>query len=255
LTSKNKLQIREFKNVTLNKMKSGIQSLIFLLVLLGAISILTNSCKKNNNDSSLPEGTVTDADGNVYHTLKIGTQIWMAENLKTTKYNDGTAIPLVTDNTTWKNLSTPGYCWYNNEGPTFKYTYGALYNWYTVNTGKLSPKGWHVPTDAEWEILVTFLGGDTIAGGKMKETGTAHWLPPNKGSTNSSGFTALPSGGRSYVDGSFSGLGHSTDFWSSTEVDSVLFAFSRLLYPDTAFVYHAMGNKKFGSSVRCLQDN
>jgi uncharacterized protein (TIGR02145 family) len=236
-------------------MEKGIKSLLFPLVILGWVLFTTISCKKNNDNSPEPPGTVTDIDGNVYHTIQIGTQIWMIENLKTTKYNDGTAIPLVTDNTTWKNLSTPGYCWYNNDGSTFKNTYGALYNWHTVNTGKLSPKGWHVPTDAEWEILVTFLGGDTIGGGKMKEAGTAHWLPPNKGATNSSGFTALPSGMRSYFDGTFGGLGKSTNFWSSSEVDSIVFAYSRLLYPDTGYVYHAISNKKFGSSVRCLGDN
>ena len=117
-------------------------------------------------------GTVTDIDGNVYHTVTIGTQTWMVENLKTTKYNDGTAIPLVTDSTAWLNLTTPGYCWYNNDAATYKNTYGALYNWFTVNTSKLAPSGWHVPTDAEWTTLITYLGGETVAGGQMKSTGT-----------------------------------------------------------------------------------
>ena len=108
---------------------------------------------------------VVDIDGNVYHTVTIGTQVWMVENLKTTKYNDGTAIPLVTDNTAWGALTTPGYCWYNNDSATYKNTYGALYNWYAVNTGKLAPTGWHVPTDSEWTVLTTYLGGQSVAGG------------------------------------------------------------------------------------------
>ena len=122
---------------------------------------------------------VQDIDGNNYLTVTIGTQIWMAENLRTTKYNDGTAIPLVTDNTTWANLTTPAYCWYNNDAKTNGSTYGALYNWYSVNTKKLCPTGWHVPNDTEWTTLTTYLGGTAVAGGKLKETGTAHWYSPN----------------------------------------------------------------------------
>jgi len=126
--------------------------------------MLSGSCKKKDNNNPTPS-TVTDIDGNVYHIVAIGTQVWMAENLKTTKYNDGTFIPLVTDSTAWGNLSTPGYCWYNNDAATYKNTYGALYNWFTVNTGKLSPKGWHIPSDTEWETLITYLGGESLAGG------------------------------------------------------------------------------------------
>ena len=108
---------------------------------------------------------VVDIDGNVYHTVTIGTQVWMVENLKTTRYNDGTAIPLVTDGTAWAALTTPGYCWYNNDSATYKNTYGALYNWYAVNTGKLAPTGWHVPTDSEWTVLTTYLGGESLQAG------------------------------------------------------------------------------------------
>jgi len=146
--------------------------------------------------TTLMSGQFSDIDGNVYNTITIGTQIWMKENLKTTKYNDGSSIPLVTDNTAWINLSTPGYCWYNNDAATYKSAYGAMYNWYTVNTGKICPPNWHVPTDTQWETLITYLGGKIIAGGKMKETGTAHWTSPNIGATNETGFTALPGGYR-----------------------------------------------------------
>jgi len=143
----------------------------------------SSSCKKkdDNNNPTTTAGKVTDIDGNVYDTVKIGTQIWIIENLKTTKYNDGTSIPMVTDSAAWINLTTPGYCWHKNTSASYKNTYGALYNWYAVNTGKLAPKGWHVPSDAEWTTLITYLGGDSIAGGKMKETGMSHWFSPNTG--------------------------------------------------------------------------
>jgi len=147
------------------------------------------------------ELTVTDIDGNVYHTVPIGTQVWMVENLKTTRYNDGTPIPNVTDNTAWAYLTTPGYCWYNNDLATYKNTYGALYNGYTVdlysNGGKnVCPTGWHVPSFDEFATLTTYLGGVAVAGGKLKETGTTHWTAPNTGATNETGFTALPGGFR-----------------------------------------------------------
>lgn len=236
-------------------MKKQIQLIIFILAIFGAVIILMNSCKKNNNNGSSPlPGTVTDIDGNVYHTIKIGTQMWMVENLKTTRFNDGTSIPLVSDFKAWGNLSTSGYCWYNNDPSTYKTTYGALYNWYAINTGKLAPKGWHIPTDPDWIILTTFLGGVNVAGGKMREAGEVHWKTPNTGATNSSGFTALPGGGRHWIDGSFGGIGSASNFWSSTELDSTN-AWGQLIYYDSAYVYHAYGKKTFGFSCRCLQDN
>ena len=179
--------------------------------------MLTNSCKKDDNSSKKEENnstTVTDIDGNVYHTVKIGAQTWMVENLRTTRYNDGTAIPLVTGNTAWGSLTTPGYCWYNNDQATYGSTYGALYNWYAVNRGKLCPTGWHVATDAEWTQLTDYLGGVWVAGGKMKEAGLSHWESPNEGATNSSGFTALP-GGHRISAGSFYLLALHALFWSS----------------------------------------
>ena len=157
---------------------------------MGAFILLISSCSNNNIVNPAPTPlTATDIDGNVYHTVTIGTQIWMVENLKTTRYNDGSPIPFVTDSSSWSNLTTPGYCWYNND-TTNKNTYGALYNWFAVNTGKLAPTGWHVPTDDEWTTLTTYLGGESIAGGKLKETGTTHWRTPNAGATNEIGFTA-----------------------------------------------------------------
>jgi len=197
-------------------------------------------------------GIVVDYDGNSYTTIIIGDQVWLGENLKTTSYNDGTAIPLVTNGTEWYNLTTPAYCWYNNDEATYKATYGALYNWYTVNEGNLCPTGWHVPTDAEWSTLTTYLGGGSVAGGKLKEAGTTHWNSPNTGATNESGFTALP-GGYRYNIGSFFSIGYESGWWSSTENSSTNAWYRRMSY-DGATVDRNTNYKIFGCSVRCLRD-
>ena len=150
-----------------------------------------------------------DGDGNVYETVILGTQEWMTENLKTTKYNDGSAIPLISDDVEWVALTTPGYCWYNNDGST----YGGLYNWFTVNTDKLCPSGWHVPNNDEWIDLCDFAGGESIAATKLKAT--SGWEYNSNGSDDY-GFSALPGGHRG-IDGQFSGIGISAYWWSSTE--------------------------------------
>jgi uncharacterized protein (TIGR02145 family) len=199
------------------------------------------------------EMTVTDVEGNVYKTVTIGTQVWMAENLKTTKYNDGTNIPLVTENILWSNLTTPGYCWYSNDAITNKDTYGALYNWYTINTGNLCPVGYHGPTDGEWFILLEYLGGFWTAGGKLKETGVTHWLSPNEGATNESGFTALP-GGRRDPDGTFKDLGLIAHWWSTTELNETI-AYQLYVYYLTINFANSNNYKQAGYSVRCLKNN
>jgi len=196
-------------------------------------------------------GTMTDIDGNTYKTVTIGTQTWMAENLKVTKYNDGTAIPNVTDETAWSSLTTGAYCNYNND-PSTAATYGRLYNWYAVNTGKLCPTGWHVPTDAEWETLREYLGGYEVAGGKLKETGTTHWNSPNEGATNASGFTALPGGGR-YNDGTFDYIGDNGIWWSSTE-GSTSYALGWYLNYNNYNLTYNNSSKVDGFSVRCVRD-
>ncbi len=194
---------------------------------------------------------LADIDGNVYHTVTIGTQVWMAENLKTTKFNDGTTIPLVTVDTDWAALTTPGYCWYN-DSVSYEATYGALYNWYVVNTGKLAPKGWHVPTDSEWTVLTTFLGGTTVAGGKLKETGTAHW-DTLVGATDEYGFTALPGGCRIFL-GSFYYIGSLCYWWSAT-VYNATSAWDRALVSDNTYVGVYINDYQYGLSVRCVRDN
>jgi uncharacterized protein (TIGR02145 family) len=197
-------------------------------------------------------GTVTDAEGNIYKTVTIGTQTWMAENLKTTKYNDGTTIPLVTDGTAWGALSTPGYCWYGNNAATYKATYGALYNWYTVNTGKLCPTGWHVPTDEEWITLTDYLGGASVAGGKLKELGTVHWASPNAGATNATGFSALP-GGYRYDYGPFNYIGSNGSWWTSNGIYTYDAWFRYMNYNNSGVSSYST-SKKNGNSVRCLRD-
>jgi uncharacterized protein (TIGR02145 family) len=198
------------------------------------------------------DSTITDIDLNHYRIVQIGKQVWMAENLKTIKLNDGTSIPLVTDGAVWFNLTTPGYCWYNNDEATYKNTYGTLYNWYTVNTGKLAPTGWHVPTDAEWTALTDYLGGVNVAGGKLKETGTVHWIDPNTGATNETGFTALPEGYRN-DGGSFFNVGYFASWWSSSEDDTNT-AWDRFLNYNTSNVTRFNDIKCCGFSVRCVRD-
>jgi uncharacterized protein (TIGR02145 family) len=195
---------------------------------------------------------VIDSDCNNYNVVIIGNQIWMAENLKTTKYNDGTPIPLITDNTAWGNLTTPGYCWYDNDQATYGDTYGALYNWYTVETGKLCPVGWHVPTHAEWTTLCDYLGGEYVAGGKLKEECYEHWNSPNEGATNETGFTALP-GGHRFKDGTvFVHMGSSGYWWTTTEYFTYVYYWA--MSADESNLFHYDAYKEFGYSVRCLKD-
>ncbi len=191
-------------------------------------------------------------NGVTYNTVQIGSQCWLKENLKTTHYNDGTSIPNVTDNAIWETTTSGAYCCYDNN-PSNCNTYGALYNWYAVNTDKLCPNGWHVPSDAEWTTLVNYLGGASVAGGALKEAGTSHWSSPNTSATNSSGFSALPGGHRYYSDGSFVTLGYFGYWWSSTEGDGSN-AWGRYLVYDNAYVGRLDYSKRNGFSVRCLRD-
>jgi uncharacterized protein (TIGR02145 family)/M6 family metalloprotease-like protein len=201
---------------------------------------------------TFPADGIIDIDGNSYDIVQIGTQVWMKENLKTSKFNDGNTIPLVTDNISWSTLTTPAYCYYSNNATTYKNTYGALYNWHTVSTGKLCPQGWHVPNDSEWQVLINYLGGQSVAGGKLKESGTIHWTSPNTGATNETGFYALPGGDRQN-DGTFYNIGNYGNLWSSNEVNTDNAFFWVVNYLST-YISRQNFNKSFGQSVRCIKD-
>jgi uncharacterized protein (TIGR02145 family) len=236
-------------------MKNLKGKLIYPLIILGFALTFSNGCSKKDSSSTTTPASpiaVTDADGNGYHSITIGTQVWLVENLRTTKYNDGTSIPLVTDGTAWGADSTAAYCWYSNNEATYKNAYGALYNWYAVNSGKLCPAGWHVPSDAEWHTLTTYLGDSTTAGGKLKEAGTSHWLSPNTGANNSTGFTALPSGSR-YTDGAFYLNSKYGWLWSTTPSSATEIWHEYMQY-NSSQLSRTAGAKTLGFSVRLIKD-
>jgi uncharacterized protein (TIGR02145 family) len=205
----------------------------------------------NSDDLTFRTYVVADADNNLYYSVTIGTQTWMQENLKTTHYNDGTDIPLVTGNTEWKNLAAPAYCWYDNDESRYKTTYGALYNWYTVHTGKLCPSGWHVPANGEWITLTNYLGGESVAGDKLKEAGTAHWGDLNTG-TNITGFTALPGGNRN-EEGTYMNIGLNAHWWSTSTILPSS-SYSAILYHNAGNLSRAGTMNLSGLSIRCIKD-
>ncbi len=195
-----------------------------------------------------------DQSGIHYPTVQIGEQIWMAENLRTTKFNDGEVIPCVTGNQAWWNLRTPSY-YIGAFNQSYLKNYGAWYNWYCANSGKLAPAGWHIPTHAEWRTLAASLGGPEVAGGKMKTTGFVHWFNPNTGATNYSGFSAYPVGYRNYDGVDFNLPGDLAAFWSADILNSTQGLGTRLLYDTQAFKIESYGvSKNYGYSVRCVKD-
>lgn len=199
-------------------------------------------------------GTLTDTrDGHTYSTVRIGNQWWMAENLIATHYANGDIIPDGTGAGDISGETEPEYWFVYNDDLINLATYGRLYTWYTATDSRnVCPDGWHVPTNAEWTILTTYLGGESIAGGKLKETGTTHWDSPNTGATNETGFTALPGGFR-YGNGSFNYVGGYGNWWSATEYDAA-YACTRHLFGSNAGTNMGHTNKEGGLSVRCLQD-
>ena len=202
-------------------------------------------------DNFSASGTVQDQSGNFYNTVAIGTQVWFKENLRTKKYRSGALIPVKTNSDTSTIVGQMYY--YSNDSLTNYSVYGALYNWKaTQNSDSLCPVGWHVPTDAEWTTLTDYLGGTSVAGGKMKSIGTAYWNSPNTSATNETGFSALPGGYRNSV-GSFIIIRDFAVFWSATEYDSAS-AWFRYLNYNVGDVYRDNNNKSFGTSVRCLKN-
>jgi uncharacterized protein (TIGR02145 family) len=232
-------------------MKRTYRIWISTLTVLGIVIILTNSCKKADDTTT----GVIDKDGNVYKTVTIGSQVWLTENLKTTKFQNGELIGTTTTSTS--NISsenTPEYQWPSAGNESNVSTYGRLYTWYAVNDNrKICPAGWHVPDNIEFSTLMSNLGGDDIAGKKLKETGTTHWANPNTDATNESGFTALPGGYRGY-EGTYNFVGYTGYFWSSAEVD-VNNAWYRGLYYNGAYDHNLSNSKKAGFAVRCIKGN
>jgi len=194
-----------------------------------------------------------DIDNNLYDIAVLGTQTWMTQNLRTTTLNDNSPISPETNGTSWAEMTTPGYCWYNNDEVTHKPLFGALYNWYAVETGKLCPDGWHVPTDNDWVTLLNYLGGASSAGGKMKQAGLLTWISPNTGATNESGFNALGSGFRFYLDGQYKNKNIDTYFWSSTQ-DLTNTAWRVGLSYSVSTALHSTSTKPHGFSVRCIKN-
>lgn len=249
---------------------------MLFVLLVGSLFLLAcqkesfeNELFSGNNLSNLSKskpvkiinGNVKDIDGNKYLTVKIGRQVWMAENLKTTRLNDGTEIQMVTENDKWVDLKTsetPGYCWYNND-KRYGETYGALYNYYTVNTKKLCPKGWHVPSSDEWLVLL-----GTYTGGALKSTGTIEggdglWLAPNFGATNSTGFSGLPGGLRHgslsqypTYSGTFAMINGWGDWWSTTLFKGGHHCY--ILVATTPFAETNYDESESGHSIRCLKN-
>ena len=227
--------------MTIRRNHTFCHNAILWLLLMSAFS-----CEEDKTPVYSGE-TVTDIDGNVYNTVKIGNQLWMAEDLKVGKYNDGTVIPNITGKTAWVNSSTGACCWFNNEK-----AWGTLYNWRAVNTGKLAPAGWHVATNADWTTLTDYLGGEDVAGGKLKETGIERWDIPSAGATNEYWFTALPGGFRQ-KDGSFSSFGGGGYWWTSTDFDGVN-SWTRHIFWNETIIHRGHYDQRIGHSVRCVKD-
>lgn len=225
------------------------------------VMIMVAACKKSPVLAPAPVESATPAHitdieaAGTNSSIKIGTQRWMAKNLNASRYRNGDLIPHVTDNASWAALTTGAWCWYKNDSANGA-IYGKLYNWYAVNDPRgIAPAGWHIPTNAELDTLSAFLGGQAVAGGKMKETGTTHWLAPNTDASDSSGFAGLPGGSRA-SNGTFDVLnilGSYGGFWSSTADGSLNALNHYLLYNNGTFNFKSY-RKQNGFSVRCVRD-
>lgn len=244
----------------------------FNVLFFAVIFILSlNSCKKDQSNPTNPYNgkttavfnpniaydSITDQDGNSYKTVTIGTQTWMAENLRTTKYSNGDPIPNVTDTLAYVKLKTAAYCNYNNTKNVITIaTNGRMYNWFAATDSRnIAPMGWHVPNNADWSVLIAYIGGDTAVG-KLKEAGATHWLPYFSEIRNVSGFTALPSG-ILLGDGSFSGMGISAYWWSSISLDTTIYKGYGWEWGIDYVMFMVINHteyKQSGLSVRCVKD-
>ncbi|MFO7852904.1 MAG: fibrobacter succinogenes major paralogous domain-containing protein [Bacteroidota bacterium] len=242
----------------------ALTSMVMLIVVASSCEFIKNLFEDDDNGQQ--DEQVVDIDGNVYSTVIIGDQEWFAENLRTTKYKSGNVIPSGYSDNEWSNLSTGAYAIYSHsqiDGLSSDLdvleAYGGLYNWYAVETGKLCPDGWRVPTDADWTSLIDYAGGESIAGGKLKSTRTdpdAHprWAYyPNTNANDEYGFSALPGGLYRSSDGGFDDVGIYGGWWSATERDAS-YAWGRYIRYSSASVNRGSGRKEIGFSVRCVRD-
>ena len=235
-----------------------------IFLLLSITSLLLQSCSSDNNTNQNNNSStyfsqgeiITDIDGNSYPTIvtNCSNQTWMQKNLNVSHYRNGDIIPQVTDPAQWSNLTTGAWCYYEDNlysnGILNGTTYGKLYNWYAVKDPRgLAPIGYHIPSDAEWTAFTACLGEENICGGKLKETGTQHWLGPNTGATNESGFTALPGGSRN----SMGDMGDYGFWWTSSQFNSTNSIY-RCLRSNSASLYSNNTVKGLGFSVRCIKD-
>lgn len=243
----------------------------YALAMAGVFILLASSCQKEDNNNSnsangvippimfnpnLTYGTMTDQSGNTYKTITIGSQTWMAENLRTTKYRNGNPIPNVPDNNTWASLSTGAYCDINNESSNSK-VYGRLYNYYTIlDNRNIAPAGWHVATQAEWNTLIDKYAGWMNAGDPLKEKGITHWWSPNSEATNESGFTALPNCPRD-VNGDFEVLGiiGNSGVWWCNSGDTTTPIYWNMSNNEANVTSAALGSyRRNGNAIRCVKD-
>ena len=220
------------------------------LLILAVCAMTMAACSKKNETTVTTDTRIKDGDGNVYDTVRIGAQVWLTENLKTTSYRNGDDIDEVSDSVQWSSTYTPAFCTYKNDS-TYINEYGELYNWFAVHESReLCPTGYHIPADSEWTALINYLG--TNAGGKLKETGLMHWVSPNAGASDSSGFHALPGGDR-YRTGEYNWDGKYGHWWAA---DTSLPGQARIIRLDYngPNVYRTDRDKRDGYSVRCLKD-
>lgn len=207
--------------------------------------LIISACGDDHN-------SVRDIDGNVYRTVSIGDQVWMAENLRATHYRNGDPLLALPDTSLWANSKSGAYCYYDNDSQNIS-RYGLLYNWHAINDSRnIAPEGWHLPSEEEIMELMNFLGGDTSGAGKLKEAGLSRWLAPNLGATNESGFTALPGGYR--LDKGTYHTAASNGYWWSANRSYEMYAWSPRLYTGFADVKRERYYENYGFSVRCIKD-
>lgn len=228
----------------------------FYIIICSGLLTLSYSCSKEPDNPTTPSNdnntseTILDVDGNIYHAIKIGNQTWLKENLKVSKFCNGDSIPLITHDSTWMQLTEGAYSYYENDS-AHQDTYGNLYNWYVMNDScGICPTGWHVPSKTEWETLINYLGGDWVAGGPMKETGTNNWLAPNTDATNQSGFSGLPGGSWSNAYGD---IGKRAYWWTETGFSPTGAYYWSVNHNSTISSWNSTP-KAYGLSIRCVKD-